>query len=157
MAPGFKIVPWDSAPVSHSFRQHCRQALGNFFRAFLKDKPWWVSLSKPVNDDNKTCLYYLLGFDQSIGAEFMCSTGLIKVGHSRNPNATIIIKSEWDKFILEEKLHDVMEAVNQTSISGQRHFFINIGDKKMLNHRPIDQFNGKVKQQHFGAYLSARQ
>jgi hypothetical protein len=35
--------------------------------------------------------------------------------------------------------------------------FINIGDKKMLNHRPINQFNGKVKQQHFGAYLFAQQ
>jgi hypothetical protein len=73
-----------------------------------------VSLCKPVNDDNKTCFYYLLGFDQSIGAEFMRSTGFIKVGHSQNPNATVVIKSEWDKFILEEKLHDVMEAVNQT-------------------------------------------
>ncbi len=87
----------------------------------------------------------------------MCSTGLIKVAHSQNPNATIVIKSEWDKFILEKKLHDVMEAVNQTLISGQCHFFINIGDKKMLNHHPIDQFNGKVKEQHFGAYLSAQQ
>ncbi len=96
-----------------------------------------------------------MGFNQLIGAEFMCSTGLIKVGHSQNPNATIVIKSEWDKFILEEKLHDVMEAVNQNSISSQHHFFINIGDKRMLNHCPIYQFNGKVKQQPFGAYLSA--
>jgi hypothetical protein len=27
----------------------------------------------------------------------------------------------------------------------------------MLNHHPIDHFNGKVKQQHFGAYLSVWQ
>jgi hypothetical protein len=124
------MVPWDSAPVSHSFQNKCLQALGNFFHAFLKDKPWWVSLSKPVNDEDETCVYYRLGFNQSIGAEFMCSTGLIKVGHCRNSNATIVIKSEWDKFILEENLHDAMEAVNQASISGQRHFLLMLEIKR---------------------------
>jgi hypothetical protein len=75
-------------------------AVGNFFGALLKDKPWWFSLSKPVNDDHKSCLFYLSGFDQSVGDEFMCLTGLslVKVGHSQNPNATTVTKSEWDKF-----------------------------------------------------------
>ena len=50
-----------------------------------------------------------------------------------------------------------METVNQSSVSGQRHFFINVGDKSRLTHRPIDQYNGKVKQRHFRTYLSARQ
>ena len=151
------MVSWESSSVSKSFRQHCRQALGNFLRAFHKDQPWWISLTKAVNDDDKTWLNCLLGFDQAISVEFLISAGLIKVGHSRNPTAVIVVKSEWDKFILEEKLGDLMETVNKTSISGQRHFFINIGDKKRLNHRPIDQFSGKVKQQYFGAYVSTRQ
>jgi hypothetical protein len=44
------------------------------------DKPWWFFLNKPVNGDNETCMYYLLGFNQAIGVDFMRSTGLIKVG-----------------------------------------------------------------------------
>ena len=52
------MVPWESAPVSHSFRQHSRQALGKFFLAFQKDDPWWVSLLKLINHDDKTYLYY---------------------------------------------------------------------------------------------------
>jgi hypothetical protein len=52
------MVPWDSAPVSHSFRQRHRQALGKFFLAFQKDDPRWVSLLKPINHDDKTYLYY---------------------------------------------------------------------------------------------------
>ena len=73
---------------------------------------------------------YLLGFDPAISVEFLTSTGLVKVGHSRNPTAIIVVKSEWDIFMLEEKLDALMETVNKISISGQRHFFINIGDKK---------------------------
>ena len=112
------MVPWDSAPVSQTFRQRCRQALGNFFRAFQKDEPRWVSLLQPVTHDDKTCLYYILGFDTAIRKEFLCSTGLIRVGHSQNPTATIVIKAEWDKFLIEEKLHDLMERVNQSLMSG---------------------------------------
>jgi hypothetical protein len=37
--------------------------------------------------------------------------GLIRVGHSQNPTATIVIKAEWDKFLIEEKLHDLMETI----------------------------------------------
>jgi hypothetical protein len=75
-------------------------------------------LTKAVNDDDKTWLNCLLGFDQAISVEFLISAGLIKVGHSRNPTAVIVVKSEWDKFILEEKVGDLMETVNKTSISG---------------------------------------
>jgi hypothetical protein len=39
--------------------------------------------------------------------------------------------AEQDGFVLEENLHDLMEAVNQTSVSVQWHFFINIGDKQI--------------------------
>ncbi len=73
---------------------------------------------QPVTHDDKTCLYYILGFDTVIGKEFLCATGLKRVGHSRNPTATIVVKAEWDKFFIEEKLHDLMERVNQSLMSG---------------------------------------
>ncbi len=106
------MVTWDSAPVSHSLRQRCRQALGSFFCAFQKDDPWWVSLLHPVKNNASTCLTYVLGLKHSVGIEFLCSAGLLKVGHSRNPNATVVVTSEWEKFIVEEQLTDLVESVN---------------------------------------------
>ena len=38
-----------------------------------------------------------------------------------------------------------------------KHFFINIGGKERLRHRPIDQFNGRATRRQVGAYLSVRQ
>jgi hypothetical protein len=68
---------WDSVPSLSGgtaiIRQRCRQALGDFFRAFVKDDPWWVSLSHPVQNDEYTCLSYLLGLKHSVGIEFLHS------------------------------------------------------------------------------------
>jgi hypothetical protein len=81
----------------------------------------------------------------------------MKVGHSRNATATVVVKAEWEKFVIEENLCNLIEGVNQTSISGMKHFFINIGGKERLRHRPIDQFNGRATRRQVGAYLSVRQ
>jgi hypothetical protein len=89
--------------------------------------------------------------------EFLCSAGLMKVGHSRNPNSVVVVKAEWDKFIIEQKLFDLVEGINQTAVSNKWHFFINFGSKARLQHRPIDQFNGRVKIAKVGTYLSTRQ
>jgi len=144
---------WDSPCDSRSFRQRCRHALGNFFHSFQKDQPRWISISKPVAGDEKNWINYLLGFDQKTAVQFLLSTGLIKEGHSRNPSAIVVVTAEWDKFILEEGLEDLMESVNKTKL----HYFINIGAKSMLRHRPIDQFSEKFELKEFAGYLSARQ
>ena len=144
---------WDSPCDSRSFRQRCRHALGNFFHSFQKDQPRWISISKPVAGDEKNWINYLLGFDQKTAVQFLISTGLIKEGHSRNPSAIVVVTAEWDKFILEEGLEDLMESVNKTKL----HYFINIGAKSMLRHRPIDQFSEKFELKEFAGYLSARQ
>jgi hypothetical protein len=57
-------------------------ALGDFFSAFEKDNPWWLSIIHPVNGDDETSLFYLLGFEHSVGLQFLCSTGLLKERHS---------------------------------------------------------------------------
>ena len=153
---------WDSVPALSGgtaiIRQRCRQALGDFFRAFVKDDPWWVSLSHPVQNDESTCLSYLLGLKHSVGIEFLCSAGFLKVGHSRNANAIVVVAAEWDMFLVEEKLTDILEPVNRTVVGGQRHYFINIGSKKELSHPLIHQFNGKIANRpNFGTYLAVRQ
>ncbi len=66
----------------------------------------------PVKNDESTYLTYLLGPKHSVGIEFLCSAGFLKVGHSRNPNATVVVTSEWEKFIVEEQLADLVESVN---------------------------------------------
>ncbi len=106
------MVTWGLGPVSHSLRQRCRQALGNFFCPFQSENPWWVSLLHPVKNDESTCLTYLLGLKNSVGKGFLGSAGLLKVGHSRNPNATVIVTSEWEKFIVDEQLTDFVKSVN---------------------------------------------
>jgi hypothetical protein len=94
---------WDSAPITFSFRQQCRQLLGTFFRSLQHSMPWWVSIAKPVNGIDGTHLTYLLGFDEDAGIDFLCMTGLIKRGHSRNQLATTVVTAEWDKFIDEQR------------------------------------------------------
>jgi hypothetical protein len=74
--------------------------------------------------------------------QFLCSTGLLKVGNSRNPNATVVVKAEWDKFINEQGLSSLLEPINQTSISNKRHYFIHFGRREKLAHHPIDQLKG---------------
>jgi hypothetical protein len=149
---------WDSKDKSPSFQQQCRQAFGNFIRLFLKVKPWWFCLTRPVFKEDTTCIYYLLGFKEDVGIKFMRAAGLVKVGHSRNPNAIVVIKDEWERFMVEQKLSDTMETVNQSYVDRDRLLFINFGDKKALNHCPRKQFDGRVMGQHYtGAYLAARQ
>jgi len=41
---------------------------------------------------------------------------LMKVGHSRNSKATMVVKAEWEKFIIEENLSSLMEGANQTFV-----------------------------------------
>jgi hypothetical protein len=54
-----------------------------------------------------------------------------------------MVSMEWDKFLMEEWISDIMEPINQASVNHSRFYFIHIGNKNSLNHRPIDQFNGK--------------
>ena len=49
-----------------------------------------------------TCISYLLGLENSVVADFFCMAGLIETGHSRNEKATVVVKAEWEKFIIEE-------------------------------------------------------
>jgi hypothetical protein len=79
----------------------------------------------------------------------------MKVGHSRNSKATMVVKAEWEKFIIEENLSSLMEGANQTFVEEGRHFFINIGSKERLGHRPIDQFNGRATKKSWGLSFSS--
>jgi len=148
---------WGSAPVTHSFCRHCWQALGDVFRAFENNNPWWVTIIHPVNGDDKKSLIYLLGFEHSVGMQFLCSAGLVKEGNSRNTNSFVIVSVEWEKFFIEQNLLYLVDGINRTAVSGCRYFFINFGSKSKLQHRPIDQYNGKVKLSKVGIYLSAHQ
>jgi len=88
--------------------------------------------------------------------QLLVSTGLIKIGHSSNSSAIVVVKAEWDKFIHEERLQDLMEVPNRTQVGNDRYFFINLGDKKLLSHRPGEQFNGKFLEKGL-TYISTRQ
>jgi hypothetical protein len=91
-----------------------------------------------------TCLTSLLGFEHEGGVDFLCSIGLIRRGHSKSPNAVVVLTAAWDKFIEEEMLGDIMETITKTSVSRTKYYFINYGKKTLLKHHPIDQFNGKI-------------
>jgi hypothetical protein len=135
---------WDSVPITFSFRQQCRQLLGTFFRSLQHSKPWWVSIAKPINGIEQTCLPYLLGFEQDAGIDFLCMTGSIKHGHSRNQLAAVVVTAERDKFVDEQNLGDLMETINKTSISRTSYYFFRYGKKSKLSHCPIEQFNGRI-------------
>jgi hypothetical protein len=96
----------------------------------------------PVKGDHSAALTSLLGFEHDIGLQFLVGTGLIKRLGRDKPCYTIV-QNEWEKFILEENLQDVMESINQTSVMRSKYYFINYGRKVRLHHQPIDQFSSK--------------
>jgi hypothetical protein len=96
-----------------------------FFRSLHCEFPWWVSMVEPIQNDNTTCLTHYLDFNHSI---FICSTGLLKVGKSRNSSSTVVIKAEWDSFVEELQLSGFIEPINQTSVCSKRHYFVHFGN-----------------------------
>lgn len=126
---------------NRSLRHVARQLLGEFFRSLESLEPWWFSIVSPVNGECKTSLTNLIGFDHQVGLQFLCSAGLLKTGPKKNSYSVQI--EQWELFIVQERLTRMMETINRTSISGSKYFFINIGNKEKLEHRPLDQFNGR--------------
>ncbi len=90
-----------------------------------------------------TCLTSLLGFEHEGGVDFLCSIGLLRRGHSKSPNAVVVLTAAWDKFIEEELLGDVMDTITKTSVPRTKYYFVNYGKKSLLKH-PVDQFNGSI-------------
>ena len=121
-----KMEARDFASKSRSLRRRCRKLLGNFFREVQNEHPWWVSLHAPVNGEMQTCLTHFLGFQHSVGVEFLCTTGLLKVGNSRNPHSTVVVPNEWEKFIIEERISEIVETINITAVAGKRYYFIQV-------------------------------
>ena len=101
--------------------------------------PWWVSILHPVNGDQSTTLTSLLGYEHKLGLEFLVGTGLVRRGHQENPSYAVV-KKEWEMFIVEHDLQEIMEGINQTSVVRNKIQFINYGRRAKLRHRPIDQF-----------------
>jgi len=147
---------WET-PVSLSFKQQCQHLLGDFFRELENAAPWFVSLGKPVNGEEDTCLYSLLGFDHEKGISFLSSLGLVKRGHSRNPQAISVVAGAWDKFLDEELLRGMMETITKTTVGNSLYYFIHYGKKSLLTHIPGEQFNGRVSRSQKGLYLKHRQ
>jgi len=147
---------WET-PVSLCFKQQCQHLLGDFFRSLENAAPWFVSLGKPVNEEEGTCLYSLLGFEREKGISFLSSIGSIKKGRSRNPEAISVVSGAWDKFLHEEVLGNMMETITKTSVGATLYYFMHYGKKSALMHIPGDQFNGKVSKSLKGLYLKDRQ
>lgn len=70
----------------------------------------------PVNSDHLTTLSSVLGFEHHIGLQFLAGTGLIKL-HDEKTQSYSVVQAEWEKFILEEDLGDIMESVNRTTVN----------------------------------------
>jgi hypothetical protein len=146
MGPTTEMDSRDSMSYSHSLRLSSRQLLGALFRSLEAADPRRVSIIHPVQDIKETSLSYLLGFEHQVGLEFLYSTGLVKKGNRRSPLSCAVVLAEWDKFIAEENLQDVMEMVNKTTVDHKKYYFIHYGMKNKPQHRPIDQFNGTMPQ-----------
>jgi len=62
--------------------------------------------------------------------------------HGEHPSYSVV-QVEWEKYIVKEKLQDIMESGNHTSVGRSKFYFINYGTKDRLYPRPIDQFASK--------------
>jgi len=125
--------------MSYSYHQQNRQILASFFCSLAHLDPWWVSIVSPVNGDQSTTLTSVLGFEHQVGLDFLAGTGLLKLG---NPSYCVV-QAEWEKFLLEHNLQDIMETDNRSSVMHSKHYFINYGNKAKLSHCPIDWYDTK--------------
>jgi hypothetical protein len=90
--------------------------------------------------------------------QFLLVTGLIKKGNSCNQDAFVVIQCEWEKFVVEQNLSDIMEtSVSITAVNCFRYYFIHYGPKDQLHHQPIDQYNGKSAPTSSFYFLPAKQ
>jgi hypothetical protein len=131
----------ESTPLS--YRHQTRHILAAFFRSLENVNPWWISIVRPVKGDQSTTLSSLLGYEHEVGLEFLVGTGLLRRGNQSNASYAMV-KKEWDMFIVENDLQDIMEGVNQTSVDHLKTLFGNYVNKGKLRHRPIDQFGTKA-------------
>lgn len=118
-----------------SYRHQTRHILAAFFRSLENVDPWWVSILHPINGDQSTTLTSLLGYEHKLGLEFLVGTGLVRRGHQENPSYAVV-KKEWEMFIVEHDLQEIMEGINQTSVDRNKIQFINYGRRAKLRHRP---------------------
>jgi hypothetical protein len=100
-----------------------------FFWILENAAPWFVSLGKPVNEEEGTCLYSMLRFERKKGISFLSSIGLIEKGHSRNPEAISEVSGAWDKFLHEEVLGNMMETITKASVGATLYYFVHYGKK----------------------------
>jgi len=66
--------------------------------------------------------------DLNIGLQFLAGTGLIKSSRGEHPSYSVV-QVEWEKFIVKEKLQDIMESVDRTSV-GRSIFFYQLWEKR---------------------------
>ncbi len=69
--------------------------------------------------------------------DFLCSIGLLKHDHSRSPNAVTVVSTAWDQFINNGDHHKTFCILNGLLLH-------QYGEKSLLHHQHIDQFNGKI-------------
>jgi len=72
-------------------------------------------------------------------------------------NCFSVLYEEWELFIFQERLQDIMDVVNRSSVSRSEYFFIHNGKKEKLSHCPIDQFNGNRLWLKKNIFITARQ
>ena len=115
-----------------SYCHQTRHILAAFFRSLENVDPWWVSILHPINGDQSTTLTSLLGYEHKLGLEFLVGTGLVRRGHQENPSYAVV-KKEWEMFIVEHDLQEIMEGINQTSVDHNKIQFINYGRRATLD------------------------
>jgi hypothetical protein len=55
-----------------------------------------------------------LSRQHEVALDFLCSAGLSKIGQKKSFS---VLYEEWDLFIIQERLQDIMEMVNRSSVS----------------------------------------
>jgi hypothetical protein len=131
-------------PNTYSFCQQNHQILSFFLRSLEHLDPWWVSIISPVSGDHSTTITSILGYEHKVGLEFRVGAGLLKRVNQDKPSY-LVIQAEWDKFSIEQKLQDIMETVNWSSIMHSKDYFISYGKKNKLKHHPINQFDQNIQ------------
>ncbi len=107
------------------FAHLCQQLLCSFLHDLVNLDPWWVSIVALFNGmGTLCCIRYSLH---------------LKTGPKKS---FLVLYEEWELFIVHERLQEIMEMVNWSSISCSKHFFIRNGEKGKLSHWPMDQFSG---------------
>jgi len=99
----------------------------------------WLSIACELRGQLGRGLPHHLGAGKGMALEFLCQCGLVY--YSTRRSKYIVNVNKWEELIAEHYLGNIIENPVKTTVDNKKFYFINIGQRNLLEHKPMDQFS----------------